>query len=51
MQMSTEIASSIEKWLKSSNSMLNNIAKNEQWVVGSLKKILDTKAMEARLLA
>ena len=51
MQMPTELASSIDKWLKSSNSMLNNTAKNEQWVVDSLMKIRNTKAMEARLLA
>jgi len=51
IQMSTEIANTLEKWLKSSNSMLNNTAKNEQWVVDSLKKIRNTKRMEARLLA
>jgi len=51
MQMSTEIANTLEKWLKSSNSMLNNTAKNEQWVVDSLTKIRNTKRMEARLLA
>jgi len=51
MQMSTEIANTLEKWLKSSNSMVSNTAKNEQWVVDSLKKIRNTKRMEARLLA
>jgi len=51
MQMSTEIANTLEKWLKTSNNMLNNTAKNEQWVVDSLTKIRNTKRMEARLLA
>jgi hypothetical protein len=51
VQMSTGIANTLEKWLKSSNSMLNNTAKNEQWVVDSLTKLRNTKRMEARLLA
>jgi len=51
MQMSTEIASSIEKWLKPLKKILNNTAKNEQWVVDSLTKLRNTKRMEARLLA
>jgi len=51
MQMSTEIANTLEKWLKPLKKILNNTKKNEQWVVDSLTKLRNTKRMEARLLA
>ena len=51
MQMSTEIANTLEKWLKPLKKILDDTAKNEQWVVDSLTKLRNTKRMEARLLA
>ena len=51
MQMPTEISNALEKWLKTAKENMNNIAKNEQWVLDSLTKMRDTMRMEARLLA
>jgi len=51
MQISTEITDALEKWLKTTKENMNNIEKNEQWVVDSLTKMRNTMKMEARLLA
>jgi len=51
MQTSTEISNALEKWLKTTKENMNNIAKNEQWVLDSLTKMRDTMKMAARLLA